>query len=91
LSEADRRELEKIMQRTVREYGNDFALNALVDPLEPLPDLQIKQVLGGDSPVIVLQDGSRLIPGSVYEGRVVESITTSRVVLRGKDRIELAI
>lgn len=91
LSEAERREFEKIIQRTVREYGSTFLLKAIVEPLDPIPDLQIKQVMGGDNPVIVLQDGSRLMQGSVYEGLVIESITTSRVVLRGKDRVEVPI
>lgn len=91
LSESERRDFERIIGPLIREYGADVNFRALVDPLEPPVVLQVKQVLGGATPMVILEDGSRLTPGSVYEGKVVESITTQRIVLRGKDRIEIPI
>lgn len=91
LSESERHEFERVTQQLVREYGNNIEFRALVEPLEPPTQLLVKQVLGGSSPVVILEDGSRLMQGSMYDGKLVESISIDKIVLRGKDRVEIPI
>ena len=53
--------------------------------------MSVKQVVGGANPMLILQDGTKLFVGSNYKGKTIESITTEKVVLRGKGLIEVVI
>jgi hypothetical protein len=91
LTRVDRKRFERVLRNVVDDFGTEVVFRAEIASYEDAVPMVIKQVVGGQNPMVVLEDGSRLFVGSVYKGNIVESITTEKVVLRGRELIEVTL
>lgn len=81
--------LEKLIDRFSRENGDELTIVANLGPLATRLPVDIRSVIDGDFPRIVLGDGTQVMLGGEYQGLRLVQITPQSVILEGATRMEI--
>lgn len=85
---------ERLIKRIAADFGQHMEIVAnieLTTEQKKLDQIDIAGVLLGESPVVVLRDGTRLFVGSAFEGIQLSEVSENRLVFVGDARYELPL
>lgn len=83
------RGLDRVMFEIENRFGQDYKIAGRVDTIQTGPDFRIREVVMGKDGWIVTDTGRRVLVGGEIGGYRLASITASKVVLVGPERLEI--
>lgn len=87
-------EFEQILARAARDNGEMIDIKAslqLSAQQQQIDQIRVEQIVLGSKPAVVLRDGERLYVGGTYQGVVLTSIQSDKVIFEGDTLYEIAL
>lgn len=87
LDDDEQRRFERLLLLFVREFDVRFPFNAKITHAAEILPFKVQQVIFGDTPSLVTNDGQRLYVGDEYRGFRLTSIAARRLSFAGKRKL----
>lgn len=94
LSRPQAMEFEQLLARAARDNGEMIDIKAslqLSAQQQQIDQMQVEQIVLGSKPAVVLRDGERLYVGGTYQGVILTSIQSDKVIFQGDTLYEIAL
>jgi type III secretion protein D len=89
LDDEETARFERVLSTFIKEHNITFPVKAKAVTAEGMLPFKIGQVITGNTPSLVTQDGARLYVGDDYRGVRVVAISANRLTFFGKRKIEV--
>jgi len=90
LNEEDAERLQRMLRAFSQRYVIDFPINVKIGSAESMLPFRITQVLSGNDPSIVTDDGRRLYVGDEYRGVRLAAVAGSQLKFTGKHDLNVS-
>lgn len=89
LNEDDAERLQRMLREFSRRYVIDFPVNVRIGSAESMLPFRISQVISGNDPSIVTDDGRRLYVGDEYRGVRLAAVAGNQLKFTGKQNLNV--